>query len=472
MTDRWPNRTLRLRSAWRSASLALAFVWLIGLVSLWYWPGQVRNAIRDGVTDHLDALSAEMDLAEFPIESDTLLVLPAPERFVQVIGPDGQVVAASSELVSHGPLIPVTPGDVSSATAPPMTIATPGDRHGESFVMTRTIRIGGVDYLGIVGASLDRVTDGRDFVLWAAGLGGPLVALLVGLGVWWSVTFAMRPVQALAEEADRLGQGHGPWQVRVSPETAEMRRLALSFDHLLAQIRATLERERAFLDDASHELRTPIAVARGELDLALGSDDLATMRRGVESSIEELDRLDRLAADLLLLARARGADPSSFSQVDLGGLARRAVASVIRSTRTSPRPQVTIEGEASTVGDDRALERAVTNIVTNAIGHCDSRVEVVVAQSAGKSQIGVADDGPGFNDDLLGTATHRFTRTRDGRHGTGLGLAIASDIAEAHGGTLEIRNRAEGGAEVLMRFPADPGISAGVQGAATHLSHG
>jgi signal transduction histidine kinase len=452
------SRTLRYNFAWRAALLMMVITAVVGLVTTLYWTQQARAVIQDSVVDHLQTLAAELDLSGMSVEPGSPpLVLPTPERFVQVVTPEGRVVAASSELATRAPLL--TAADIDAAATGDVETTIPNPQgEGEAFVMARPITAGGVAYVGIVGTSLARVDSARRTMVWSMGLGIPLVGLIVWIGVWAAVTYALRPVNALAGEADRLSQARGPWQLGIEPDTVELGRLAASLNNMLAQIRQAFERERQFLDDASHELRTPIAVARGELDLALGDGPPEEVEKAVASSIEELDRLDRLAADLLLLGRARTADRRAYAAVDLGGVARRTAAMVMRLP-TTPDVELSVTGDAVVVGDEQALERALTNLITNAVTWSGSHVEVTIEDAGNHVVVRIGDDGPGFAEELLAEPFGRFNRTGQARsrQGSGLGLSIAAEIIQAHGGTIEAANRPDGGAMVTLRLPRERG---------------
>ncbi len=452
------QRTLSTRFAWRAAAVTAIVVGVLGLTSVLFWQGQVRKAVEDGVTDHLRALEAELDLAAVnPTGASGPVVLPTPEQFVQVVTPNGQVVATSSELATLGPVLPA---DDVLAVAPDDYIAEIDDPRSEgetALAMGRLMDVDGVELIGVVGASLEPATDARSTATLVFMLGVPLLALIIGIGVWLAVTYALRPVNELAHRADEVAGGAAPWRLDVAPDTVEMSSLADSLDALLEHLRESFESERRFLDDASHELRTPIAVARGELDLlrpqVADQPDLVT---AVESSIEELDRLDRLAADLLLLARARSGG-SALSHCDLGALARRATGTVMREPGQRD-IHVKVRGSASILGDENALERVFLNTVANAVANCRDDVSIDLSEDGDDAVVVICDDGPGFPEEMTGSSFPRFATGRGRRSGgTGLGLAIAAAIVEAHGGRLLAENQAGGGARVIARLPAAKG---------------
>jgi len=447
------RHTLRWRFAWRAALTTALVVAAVGGASLVYWEGEVKQAIEEGVADHLRALEAELDLAAVAPTVDSPVVLPSPERFVQVVTPDGRVVAASSELVSVGPVL--STAQVREVTGDFVAeIPDPRGNPDEALVMARTVSVDGSELIGIVGTSLEPERTARATSLWILGLAVPALALLIGGGVWIAITLAMRPVNEMAAQADAVATGAAPWQLAIEPDTVELSSLAESLDQLLAHLRSTFESERQFLDDASHELRTPIAVARGELDLLRHEvDQNSDTLPAVTSAIEELDRLDRLAADLLTLARARNAHPR-LEPCDLAATARRAAATVMREP-DQRNVKVSVRGSASAMADANALERVFQNAIRNAVSYCESEVAVVLSMAAEDAEITITDDGPGFPKSLTGSSFPRFAhgRGRD-RNGTGLGLAIASAIVAAHGGTITADNNNNAGARVLVRLPA------------------
>jgi signal transduction histidine kinase len=286
------------------------------------------------------------------------------------------------------------------------------------------------------------------------------LAAIVSVAGWFLAGAALKPVRNLVEEADEMSAVAARGQRRrlsVPESGEELADLARHLNELLARIEGALEHERAFLDDASHDLRTPISIVRSELELArMQTEEGSELARALDSALEEVGRLDRLAVNLLVLARFRSAGPPPPEPVDLGALSRRAAETVARS-RDGHAVPVRVNGSAEVRGDEDAIARAVLNLVDNAARHADERVDVEVSSDEDGAVVAVRDDGPGFPPELLGQAVGRFVRGTDGGHGTengaGLGLAIVDAIATAHGGALEIENSAEGGAEVQLRLP-------------------
>ena len=232
---------------------------------------------------------------------------------------------------------------------------------------------------------------------------------------------------------------------------------------MLARLEEAVERERRFVGDASHELRTPLANLKAELELALRrSRTPEELTVALRSAAEETDRLARLAEDLLVLARAEGGRlPVRRENVDVASLVREVVGSFARPAserEVSIAPHVQYRLRARV--DPRRLHQAIGNLLDNALRHTPpgGTVTVDLERRNGVVSILVADSGEGFSESFLPLALEPFSRADSGRArndgGTGLGLAIVWAIAEGHGGSIELGNRPNGGAHVILRIPA------------------
>jgi signal transduction histidine kinase len=241
------------------------------------------------------------------------------------------------------------------------------------------------------------------------------------------------------------------------PGNDEIARLARTLDGMLGRLRVAFERERAFVDDASHELRTPIAVLRGEIELALSAlGEPAEVERSLVAALGETERLTRLAEDLLLLARERaGSLVIRREPVDLLELA----AGEARRLGPVLGPRMEVLGETVVVdGDPDRLRQVLTNLLHNSAAAGARTVQVRVTSDATTTALEIADDGPGFPPAVIDSAFERFVRGDNARtpgsSGAGLGLAIVRAVAAAHGGTVEARNGEPlGGAVITARLP-------------------
>jgi signal transduction histidine kinase len=445
-------RTLRGRLALVFALVTAVLCLLVGVLVDYQYRNALRDALDDGLVTRFDNL--ERDLAtsgDLSVEP----TLPDAEAFAQIVDVDGEVVNAAPRALLERRVL--TRDELAEARTKRITIersAAPGDQR--SRLLAGPAGQKGLGLVVVIGTSLQEAIDAQQRLELALVIGLPLLAAIVSIGGWFLAGAALKPVRDLVEEADEISavaaRGH---RRRLSvPETGEeLADLARHLNELLARIEGALEHERAFLDDASHDLRTPISIVRSELELArMQTEEGSELARALDSSLEEVDRLDRLAVNLLVLARTRSAGPPRPEPVELGALSQRAAETVARS-RDGEAVPVEVTGSAEIRGDEDAIERAVLNLVENAARHADRRVDVAVSTVGDEAVVVVRDDGPGFPPELLGHAAGRFVRGAADEHGAGLGLAIVDAIATAHGGELEIENRPGGGAEVQLRVP-------------------
>ncbi len=388
----------------------------------------------------------------------------AADPLTQVVTLDGQLEQRS---ILPGQVALLTTGEVRDAGRAPIVVD-----HGR--VRLRAERQG--DHVVVVGTSSDALHAVRDRERLVLLVLIPTLVTLAGLGAWLLVGATLRPVTAMAREAERLSV-HDP--ARRLPEPSgddEVGALARNLNALLDRVHETMAADRALVDNASHELRTPLGVLRGELELAqLNLADLAAP--GAEAPVDavadslarahnEVGRLGRLTEDLLTLARFdRDEAPLRLRAVDVRKLADELVERLGR-----PGAQLLVDGPHVLVNADRdRLEQVLTNLVGNAIRHARTRVRISVADLGGDGvEIVVADDGNGFPERLLPHVFERFRRadlarrrtaSNDGPDsGTGLGMAIVAAIVAAHRATITAGNGSPlGGAVVTVRLPVGPG---------------
>lgn len=307
----------------------------------------------------------------------------------------------------------------------------------------------------VAGASLaarqSAVGTATDVML--AGL--PLLLLVVG-GVTWLVTRrALTPVEDIRREMAAITtSGDLSRRVPQPVSSDEVARLARTTNETLTALEAAVDRQRRFVADASHELRNPIASLRTQLEVASAHPHLLDVPGVVEDAV----RLQRLAADLLLLARLDAGEQPEAVPVALEALAREELAQ-----RVGDRLPVAFEtagGATEVLGSRRQLTRVLGNLVDNAQRHARTRVTVRAARDAARGEVvlAVRDDGPGVPEADRQRIFERFIRLDEARSsddgGAGLGLAIARDLAERHGGQLTAGAAPEGGASFELRLPA------------------
>jgi len=231
---------------------------------------------------------------------------------------------------------------------------------------------------------------------------------------------------------------------------------------MLDRVERAVANERMFIDDASHELRTPISILRGELELALARpDDAAEVTASLQSALDEAIRLGRLAEDLLALARVRSGELELRPEpVDLAAAAERVANSLGRSD-----PVITVAGDGVAWADPDRIDQILTNLLVNAQRHADHEVEVRVQELGATTELQVADDGAGFPESMLPVSFERFVRPDPARGrdtgGTGLGLSIVAALAKAQGASIVAGNESPlGGAAVRIRFASARGRDA------------
>lgn len=302
------------------------------------------------------------------------------------------------------------------------------------------------------GADLAAARDAVGTVTRAMLAGLPLLLAVVA-GVTWLVTRrALRPVEAVrAELAEITAAGDLARRVPVPDARDEIAGLAAATNETLAALEDSVARQRGFVADASHELRSPIASLRTQLEVAAAHPELLD----VPGLTADVIRLQRLAADLLLLARIDAGDRPPERAVALGRLVRDELDRRAPGDRIPVR--ASIEGDPRVMGVPGRLSRVVGNLLDNAERHADAAVRLSLREEAGTAVVRVSDDGPGVPPADRARIFERFVRLDDARSrdegGAGLGLAIARDLVVAHGGDLTVGEAPGGGALFEVRLP-------------------
>lgn len=286
----------------------------------------------------------------------------------------------------------------------------------------------------------------------------PLLVALLAAVAWRVVGATLRPVEALRAGAEEITGGARPGQLPVPASRDEIHRLAVTLNGMLDRLESARGRQRAFVADAAHELRSPLANMRTQLEVARRLGERTDWPAVADDLLADARRLSRLVDDLLLLARADDADarqgPAS-GPVELGEL----LTGVAERYPSPPVRIVPPDRPLWTEGEPDALGRAVANLLDNAVRH--ARHEVVLdARRAGTDHVvTVTDDGPGIPAGDREQVFDRFTRLDDARArdagGAGLGLAIVRELVRRHGGTVRLSDAAPG-LRVEVRLPASP----------------
>jgi two-component system OmpR family sensor kinase len=365
--------------------------------------------------------------------------------------------------------------------APPPTDPSGGEFRtahyaGQRFrFLTQRVRLRSGSWLVVVGQNLAPVDDAKVDARHALYAVVPAAVILSALGAWLLAGAALKPVDRMRADAQRLSETNEAGNITVPATSDSLNALARTFNTLLDRLHTSLERQRSLVADAGHELRTPLAVLQTELDTAVrpsrSREDLVDSIRHAQ---EEVGRLATLSENLLLLAQADGpARLISTDLTDVGELLdataaahrdRFAAAQVQLIART-----VTSDGPLVADLDPIAVRRMLDNLLTNALRHTPAggQVELTAAlipsDRGNRLTITVVDTGSGFPPAFLPHAFERFTRADPSRSrsrssataGSGLGLAIVETLVAEHSGSVSAANEPGGGARVEISFPLD-----------------
>jgi two-component system, OmpR family, sensor kinase len=342
-------------------------------------------------------------------------------------------------------------GSISGVAGPVRLLAVPVHAQGKSLIV-------------VVGTGLtERNAALRNLraLLLLAGAGALILATLAG---YLAVAAALRPVESMRRRAEEINEAHPGLRLPVAPADDEVGRLGSTLNSMLDHLEQALTRERTFVTDASHELRTPISILKAEFELALSSNQSRdSLERALRSASEETQRLGQLAEDLLLMSRD-GETSGERANTSVRELFASVQARYANQVKQLGREIVLTDSDGLQVVADRpGLERALTNLVDNALRHGRGPIMLRARREAGTLELHVQDEGPGFPEDFLPRAFDRFSRAEAGRstQGTGLGLAIVAAVAAAHGGAAHAANVA-GGTDVWLAIPdADPASNNG-----------
>jgi signal transduction histidine kinase len=456
--DRPPRRgaTVRFRI---TALAALAFAAVLVLTGVGLVAAQRRI-----LTENLDeSLGQTADsLAEGVADGAVPRPIPpvGDDDAVAQVVVDGEVVAATATAAEAAPLVDAVGNEPGTRDVDGL----PTDRSEPYRVLVR--QADGPDGTAtiVVAAPLDDINDSTGLLARSLLVTVPVVTALLALLVWWLVGRTLRPVEAMRREAAGIG---GTALDRRVPEPAgddEVARLARTLNAMLGRIEASARRQQRFVADASHELRSPLARIRAELEVDLahpaGADPAATSR----SVLAETIGMQSLVDDLLVLARRDAGPPGAgrHETVDLdevvAGEVRRLRAEQALHTAAVPVVDTRGVGAAQVSGDPARLGRALGNVLDNAVRHARTSVTVTLAAHNGVAVLAVADDGSGIPADRRDDVFERFTRLDDARAvgsgGTGLGLAIAREIVVDHGGTIAVDPDHHPGARLVISLPA------------------
>lgn len=295
--------------------------------------------------------------------------------------------------------------------------------------------------------------------LQAMLLGVPLLLLVVAGGAWAVARTGLAPLRRFDELAASIGLRSLDQRLAASGMPGELAQLAREFNGMLDRIDEGYRRLQAFSGDLAHELRTPVATLLGRSQVALSQGrTIEELREVLEGNIEELERLSRLIGDMLFVARAQHGEGVADPQpLHLQEEARR-VAEYLSLAAEDRGLSIRVDGAAAATADRLLVERALTNLLTNAMRHAapGSVIRVALRQQGGRAEVDVTNEGEGIAEQHLPRIFDRFYRVDAGRArdggGTGLGLAIVRTIMQAHGGSVSVHSSPAGPTTFTLRF--------------------
>jgi signal transduction histidine kinase len=432
------------------ASLAITGAVVLGLLLMYLLQmSSVRRTVDGQLRTYATqiAQSASKGTWPTPLAPSTL----DSNAEAQVLAPDGHVLAATATLVGL-PAVYQLPAD--SAT-PIRQKAADGVIPNEVRVIGLKTTVDGRPVTIITGTSTGLLSQVNAEFVRHLLIGLPIILALAAVAVWLVVGRALRPVERIRHAVTDITSADLSRRVPEPGTADEIGHLAHTMNDMLSRLEDAAHRQRRFVADASHELRSPLAAIRTTLEVGLAHPDRAPWPVIAERATQQSIRLEDLIQQLLLLAKADEQQLSAEQQrVDLGALLRDVAAN-------TPAHHLDIDldtaTDVATLGNPDHLQRLFRNIIDNAVRYAHSRVLVTANTTTDGVRVEVDDDGPGIPAADRERVFDRFVRldhSRERGSGTsGLGLAIAREIAVAHHGHVVIANSPAGGTRIVITLP-------------------
>jgi signal transduction histidine kinase len=433
----------------------------VGVVAIAAIPGAfgLVERLRGSMEESIESaeLAQAMQVASLVRKGTPLdeLPLPSEDYLTQVVDATGTVRAASEGLLGAPALVPGRPSPDHPGVAVAHLERLPTGVEGP-WLQVSIAAVGPQGRWTVyVVASLRSAETSAHTAAVGLEFGLPVLVLLVGATAWVLAGRALRPVEAVRAGAAEIARRALGQRVPEPAARDEVARLARTMNEMLERLEASAERERRFVADASHELRSPLAAIQAQLDVALAHPERADWVATANEISLEVQRMQRIVEDLMLLARAEeSAGALRLGPVDLDEL----VLAEARRLRDRGRVEVDVSrvSGARIDGDRDRLNQVVRNLLVNAERHASRLVRIELGVAGDEAVLVVADDGPGIPAADRERVFERFTRLDEarsrGQGGTGLGLAIARQIVEAHGGTITVAEQ-DAGARLVVRLP-------------------
>jgi signal transduction histidine kinase len=371
-------------------------------------------------------------------------ILAAPrgnENLVQILDQNGDIVATSENIAGDGRISHLQPGADGHAAH---TVPKVGEGQGPYRVVAQRVVVHNDPYIVYVARSLEPVDDSIDTLQRLLLLSLPVLLVLLGITTWIVTGRALRPVERMRREVEEIGAEDLHRRIAEPSTEDEIGDLARTMNAMLARLENSRERQRQFVADASHELRSPLTGIRAQLEVDLGHPDAADWQATERDVLSDAIRLQRLVDDLLAVAvvDSSSAGANHREPVDLDEIVLAETRRL--RTRTPHQIDTTHVSGAQLMGNPDQLVRVVRNLLDNAARHACSCVLVSLAETDDVVVLRVTDDGSGIRPEARDYIFERFARLDDSRPrdegGTGLGLAIVHDVVLGHGGTVVVED--------------------------------
>lgn len=449
----WTRRGIRARStivavAVVAVAFAMSAIGLVAVVRV-----TMTNAIEQSVGQRVQDAAAQIASDDVDAVSAMAGASPGDATVVQVISSAGTVLVASPSIQGEAPITDAPPpqGGAVAVQQLPLPFVD-----GDPYLVALTSSASPQGAVTVIAAqSLVPVQRVTSTIVVSIVVVGPLLLLAVAAVTWFAVGSSLSSVDRIRRRVDDIDPTDLHERVPVPPAKDEIERLAVTMNRMLGRLENAMTRQREFIGDASHELKTPLATMRAALDVSQRAGAVSDDAQVVLS--EEVDRMSALVSDLLTLAKADEVLGTRRVEVDLDDIAAGEVSGC---ARLRPEISVRLEGEpARVMGDPGLLARAVRNLAENAVRYATAQVRVSIGTRGADAMVAVEDDGPGIPAADRERVLERFVRLEEHRArqdgGTGLGLAIVAEVARLHGGHVEIGDAALGGAQVTLLLPLD-----------------
>ncbi|MDP9189037.1 MAG: ATP-binding protein [Actinomycetota bacterium] len=424
-----------------TAAFAAAMILVLALAGLFVYV-KVRSDLNEALEESLGSRADDVAALVSAAGSGTPdlggeRLVDGEDSFAQVLGPGGEVVA--STLPSDAGAV-ISPSEAERADTG--TVFSERDVpgiDGGAKLLARSVTTPSGEATVVVGATTQDRSEALAGLTGAFAIGTPVAILLTSLLGYLVAGRALAPVEAMRRRAAGITLERSGERLPLPAADDELHRLGETLNEMLDRIEVSLERERVFVADASHELRTPLAILRTELELARRPGrSPEELRAALQSTAEEVDRLARLAEDLLVIARSdQGRLPIKREPVELAHLLER-VRDRFAARAAEDGRELTVSAPEGTRRDldPMRIEQALGNLVDNALRHGAGEVRLAARANGDSTLLEVSDDGDGFPAAFGDQAFERFSRADEGRTGggAGLGLAIVRAVARAHGG--------------------------------------